>query len=119
MLYQLEYIGCLNCFKLGVPLEAENLKRLRIVLTSIRKERLLDISEEDAKKEGFEDNVELICAFCKIYKSSCPKNLRDHLFIRDEKDEKYGSNGTVVYVILQEWNPEVWVLSFSVKGADK
>lgn len=60
-------------------------KQLRIRITSIRKEKLLDISEEDAKKEGFKNKDEFWKAFTSI---NNPKN-----------------GGRYV-------NPDVWVLGF-------
>ena len=70
-----------------------SMNSLRIVLTSIRKEKLLDVSEEDAKKEGFKTKGNFVKAFQTINLQAIKK-----------KKIKY----------LGDWNPEVWVLSFSV-----
>jgi len=60
------------------------------------KERLLDIPEEDIKKEGFKQRWEFLKAFNRILKGK----------LIEEKP-----NGEFAY--LQ--NPEVWVLDFKVK----
>lgn len=87
-----------------------NWKPLRIRITGIRKEKLLSISEEDAKKEGFErakgeDAIEerhlFFRKFWKITKSNLPKNIK-------KKKLNYWFDA------LNEWNPEVWVLEFCV-----
>lgn len=65
------------------------MKPLRNKITSIRKERLLDISEEDAKKEGFKDKYDFLRAFLKA-------------------NNMYEEGMKVP-------NPEVWVLDFEVK----
>ena len=70
-----------------------SMNSLRIVLTSIRKEKLLDVSEEDAKKEGFKTKGNFVKAFQTINLQAIKK-----------KKIKY----------LGDWNPEVWVLDFSV-----
>ncbi len=64
-------------------------KPLRFKITGIRKERLLDLTEADTKKEGFKNKMDFLYAFLKINKLweeniKCP-------------------------------NPEVWVLDFKVK----
>ena len=71
-----------------------SMNSLRIVLTSIRKEKLLDVSEEDAKKEGFKTKGNFVKAFQTINLQAIKK-----------KKIKY----------LGDWNPEVWVLDFEVK----
>jgi hypothetical protein len=60
-------------------------KPLFIELVAIRKEKLLDISEEDAKREGFKGINEFLNKFSEINQVSCVGN-----------------------------NPDVWVLEFKV-----
>ena len=64
---------------------------LRFKITSIRKECLLDISEEDARKEGFKNRYEFWQVFDKINNL---KTKEDHDFP----------------------NLDVWVIDFEVKG---
>lgn len=71
---------------------------LRIKLTGICKERLLDISEEDAKKEGFENKDAFLNCFLKLYKKTKP------IYV-----------GSIKIDVPVGWNPEVWVLDFEVK----
>lgn len=52
------YRKCTNCKGIMKP--------LRVVIKSIRKEKLLDISEEDAKKEGYENRQYFFNAFYEI-----------------------------------------------------
>jgi len=73
-----------------------NWKPLRIVITGIRKERLLDISEVDAKKEGFEGIESFLDAFYSL--NPVGKKQKDGVFL------------------VSRLNPFVWVLDFSVKG---
>jgi len=85
-------------------------KPLRIKITSIRKEKLLDITEEDAKKEGLkraegEDAIEerhlFFRVFWKINKDKLPEKIK-------KKKLSYWFDA------LNEWNPEVWVIDFEV-----
>ena len=85
-------------FAWGCPITY--LKPLRIKITSIRKERLLDISEEDAKKEGFDSVLNFLNIFLQINYGKIPREVLQSIGER---------------VIAEEWNPEVWVLSFEVK----
>ena len=67
----------------------EAIRKLRIRITSIRKEKVLDISEEDAKKEGFENRAEFIKAFMGI--------------------------NSMGHILAKAYNhPDVWCLEFSV-----
>ena len=68
--------------------EEDSFKQLKIKLTSIRKERLLEITEEEAKLEGFENKGEFILAFRYIYSKG--KNFPG------------------------DWNPFVWRIEFEV-----
>lgn len=81
------------CPKCGIEI-----KPLRIRLTGIRKERLLDISETDAKKEGFENRHFFLEAFYKINKLIPQDKALVNLLL-------YGPR----------YNPFVWVLGFVVK----
>ena len=81
------------------------LEKLRIFITGIRKERLLRISETDAKKEGFKDRLEFLTVFTKINNKELYKKLskgKEHL-------------DGIGYFVHIGWNPKVWVLDFEVK----
>lgn len=71
-------------------------KPLFIELVAIRKEHLLDITEEDAKREGFKNKIEFINTFNWINHHKSPAEV-----FREVMMDK-------------EWNPEVWVLEFKV-----
>lgn len=73
-------------------------KPLIIELTEIRKEKLLDITEEDAKKEGFKSKDHFIDGFILIYKG---KKVFDNL------TKIFGH-------IVNYWNPWVWVIEYKV-----
>lgn len=77
-----------------IPIRCPNSKvdwePLRVVIKSIRKERLQSISNEDARKEGYKDNNDFIFAFHKINKL---KMIDNRICIED---------------------PFVWVLEFEV-----
>lgn len=80
---------------------ATKLKPLRIRIISVKKEKLLDISEEDAMKEGFEpdhNNPIGLSAVGKFWVACCKINHKDYI-----KD-----------MVKQKWNPEVWAITFSV-----
>lgn len=71
---------------------------LRIRITSIRKEKLLEITELEAEKEGFKNKAYFVDY---IY----------HLYGKLKKDED------LLWMIMKgkkQWNPEVWVLGFEV-----
>ena len=69
----------------------EGWKLLFIELVSIRKEKLLDISEEDAKREGFKNIVGFLDTFYKINKHNIGKEQ-----------------------VKEIYNPDAWVLEFKV-----
>ena len=68
-------------------------KPLFVEITEIRKEKLLEISEEDAKEEGFSCRGDFYLTFAQINKKLFEKHCQ-------EKEGK--------------WNPDVWVLEFWV-----
>lgn len=83
---------------------------LRIKITGIRKERLLDITEEDAKKEGFKAET-----FYSAYLAA-----KDNFLIKI--GQLYGHSWRAGFKCFcgsdgsaDDWNPEVWVLEFEVK----
>jgi len=81
---------CNNCEEYAKPLFIE--------LTAIRKEKLLDITEEEAKKEGFKDRTRFIEGFCWIYyKWNAGEVFRNIM------------SGKILSL-----NPDVWVLEFKV-----
>lgn len=83
---KLNTYGCVCCYD---KKRDEYWKPFRIKITGIHKERLFDISEEDAKKEGFKTKRDFIEAFQTINIQTLKK-----------KKIKF----------LGQWNPEVWVL---------
>lgn len=87
-----DFVLAIGSYKQAFDLEMKknNWKALFIELVSIRKEKLLSITESDAKKEGFENKKEFIKTFYKINTLHHPSE-----------------------VVFGIWNPEVWVLSFS------
>jgi len=73
-------------------------KSLKIKVTGITKEKILDITLEEAKLEGFKSKIRFIEAFAKIYYSEMPEA---------NKNLKYGD-------VVKPWNPFVWVIKFEV-----
>ena len=74
------------------------IKPLRIRITALWKERLLDITEEDSKKEGFETMIDFLAYFYLLYNKSFQFEQDEFHFVKKFKAKK--------------WNPEVWVLNF-------
>jgi hypothetical protein len=81
------------------------LERLFVEVTGIRKEKLLDITEEDAKREGFRHTCEIICDDDKI-------NLYTRQNFIDAFCKIYGIGFREDGVPNQ--NPYTWVISFKV-----
>jgi len=79
-------------------------KLLRIKIIGLRKEKLCDISAEEAKREGFKDVCEFFKAFTTLNRSIIPKKA-----IVCE-DTGFGITWDSTY-----WNPDVWVIEFEVK----
>ncbi len=96
---------CLDCYT--------KVNELRIKITGIRKERLLDISEEDAKKEGFENKLEFLWSFCEIAKINSTLNFAIKYLPPEIKQDKKFKNDAVDIEV--EENPFVWCLDFEVK----
>ena len=85
-------------------------KSLRIKVLSIREQKLLDITKDDVKKEGYKYDYPLypkshfVADFLNIYDNKIPKNIKNQDF-----------NGKVDFIeIAREWNPYTWVLEFKV-----
>lgn len=77
---------------------------LRFEITSIHKERLLDITEEDAKKEGFKDRISFLGNFCVLANRSV-EFKQD--WITTSEGMRFAGRRTID---LKGWNPAVWVL---------
>lgn len=86
----------------NLEMKRNNWKPLRIKITGIKKERLLDISEEDAKQEGYRSKSEFVVNFYRI------NNLKYDLVLEENKKLN------ILETIIVRENPEVWVLS--IKG---
>jgi hypothetical protein len=80
------------------------MKPLFVEVTGIRKEKLLDITEEDAKREGFLTKAHFIETFYKI-------NKIKYQTLVDEKMSKFLNQPES---FIAKKNPEVWVISFKV-----
>jgi len=82
--------------------------KLRVKVKSIRKERILDISEADAKKEGYKNCINFVENFAGLNAKHLPKEIKN-------------LNGMIYPSLkkLELWNPFVWVLEFSIMGGNK
>ena len=109
---------CPNCNSIDFPIKATHIMNpLRVVVTGIRKEKLLDISEEDAKKEGYKTIREFYNAFCEI-------NGKEPLSEFDYLQLYYNPKRLLICSSLDNlnkvnyyklaWNPFVWVIEFGV-----
>jgi len=96
-----------ECFQCGMPW-----KPLRILITGIKKERLLDISEEDAKKEGFERIMIHPNVFGKNHEYDSARTNFLRVFWQLNKKPKEDLSGTLGF---GAWNPFVWVISFCLE----
>ena len=79
------------------------IKPLLIKVLSIKEEKLLDITEDDAKKEGF---------FTKStkYYPPCASNFLKEFYLINGKDYDKALKENKV----KEWNPDVWRIEFEV-----
>ncbi len=101
--YECDCIFC-NCL-------SKTWKPLRIKLTGIRKERLLNISDDDAVlKEGFGSKAELI-----IYFYNSAKIKYETLYREDDFEELKELKPEIIQGVIAKKNPELWVLDFEVK----
>lgn len=107
---KMETLKCPDC-------SSFDFKPLRITITGIRKERLLDISEEDNLKEGYTPSegwypTEFLWKFGELNKPHIPKGV----FKQIENRKMDGiSDCDCNSCLAIEWNPFVWVLDFEVK----
>lgn len=105
--------------------EDDNWKPLRVRLTAIRRERLLDITEEEAKKEGFEAfNEKLVVETYNTAKWNFLSNFSNLNLGKKLKSMGGKATGGVGWlnkyiedIVIETkdkkiWNPEVWVLMF-------
>jgi hypothetical protein len=89
--------GCsnaLNVKKDGSYMCETELKPLRLKVLDIKKERLLDITESGAKREGFNSKKDFLNYFYGLYKKKVDKDS-----IRKRR----------------KWNPFVWKIKFKVE----
>ena len=93
----LEFTECNSRSCLKVDSSDYDLKPLRIVIKSIKKECLLDVSEADAKKEGFENKIKCLDNFYWMNKNWTSADC----FIKSLKGKL--------------WNPRVGVIGFEVR----
>jgi len=82
---------------------------LKIKVLSIKEEKLLDITEDDAKKEGFKTKVEFLFEFAGCYKDDIPKHLKNS----KKEQDKTGTNW-IRHEQIKAWNPAVWRIGFEV-----
>jgi len=81
---------------------------LRFVVVSIKQEKLFDISQEDAKREGYSSRLDFLVAF---------NTLNNKQYSKSKGVFGELSYGKVIDEALF-WNPLVWVLEFKVKGVE-
>lgn len=86
-----------HCFDCAIEGKAISYIPLKIVITSICKECLQDISNKDAKTEGYKTKRDFIRAFQAINISCIPRKVK----------------------FLGEWNPPVWAISFKLAEASE
>ena len=90
-------LHCTACLSEEETVETE-LIPLFIEITGIRKEKLLDISEADAEKEGFDCKGDFYLTYSQINKKVFEKYCQS-------KDLTYSNKN-------EYWSPEVWVIDF-------
>jgi hypothetical protein len=93
-----------NNEKLTISFKKLGFKPLFVEVTGIRKEKLLYLTEEDAKREGFLTKAHFIETFYKI-------NKIKYKTLVDEKLSKFLNQPES---FIAKKNPEVWVISFKV-----
>ena len=74
-------------------------ENLRIRITSIEKQRLLDITRDEVEKEGFKHEINFYGYFLRVTKKHQPLSLQK-------------ANELNVLYEVRKWNPFVWVISF-------
>ncbi len=108
-------IECNNatCFKKGIYIT--HFVPLFIELVSIRKEKLLDITEEDAKKEGFESKGHFLLKFCEINKMEYEWISSPELVAKATGLSRFEKDLLCLPEVPSfkvNKNPDVWVLNF-------
>ena len=96
--------------------EEIKMKPLRVVIKSIRKEMLLDISEVDAKKEGYSHSREFISAFANINLKEL-KKLGLKVLSKEEALESGCDPLRAAHAPIfdfEKCNPFVWRIEFEV-----
>jgi len=83
-----------------------NIIPLRIKIVSIKKEKLCDITESDARKEGYEESKEKVSGTGEIITLSAKQNFL--LAFGKINNLNFSARKNRV------WNPFVWVLEFEV-----
>ena len=71
----------------------------RIKILSIKKEKLLDIDEKDAKREGCYNRVSFLYTFYYLNKL-----VKNYIHLIGHPDSFAG----------KKWNPDVWILDFEL-----